>query len=63
MQITDMTHDDLLQAAHNMKRYGGSFASNIAEAFFVADTSNKAILTYAFRHLFEIYAPDNGWGK
>jgi hypothetical protein len=50
-----MTEDQLHKAAHNMRQYGGSFAAHIADAYFVADRNNKALLLSAFGHLFERY--------
>lgn len=55
MKVTEMNESDLLRAAHNMERYGGSFAAYIARAFFVADGSNRTLLLNAFGHLFERY--------
>lgn len=47
------THDQIHDAAHEMYRIGGSFASRIAEAYFVADLSNRRKLLDAFGDLFE----------
>lgn len=46
-----MTHDQAHQAARFMRNMG-SFASAIAEAFFVADPANQAKLLGAFEDLF-----------
>lgn len=46
-----MTHDQAHQAARFMRNMG-SFASAIADAFFVADSSNQAKLLEAFQDLF-----------
>lgn len=51
-----MTEDTLLMAARNMEKFGGSFASHIAGAFFAADSSNRKKLLDAFGDLFERYA-------
>ena len=55
--MTTMTDKELYQAAHTMLASGGSFATYIASAFFVADKDNKAKLLAAFGELFERYAP------
>ena len=47
------THDQLHDAAHEMYRIGGGFASRIAEAYFLADLSNRRKLLDAFGDLFE----------
>ena len=47
-----MTHDQLHRAAHLMIRQGGSFAAAIAEAYFAADSQNRARLLAAFGDLF-----------
>jgi hypothetical protein len=52
-----MTNEDkLLMAARNMEKFGGSFASHIAAAYFSADSSNRKKLLEAFGDLFERYA-------
>lgn len=53
MRVDEMyTHDQLHDAAHEMKRTGGGFASRIAEAYFYADLSNRRKLLDAFGDLF-----------
>jgi len=54
-----MTHnrDYYLACAQNMERIGGSFASAIAKAFFVADEHNMTKLLASFGTLFEKFAP------
>lgn len=53
MRVDEMyTNDQLHHAAHEMHRKGGSFASRIAEAYFVADLSNRRKLLTAFGDLF-----------
>lgn len=47
--------DDYLDAAHEMQRMGGGFASCIARAYFAADSSNKERLKAAFPDLFTRY--------
>ena len=47
--------DDYLPAAELMQNMGGSFASAIADAFFVADSHNTQRLLTAFPELFERY--------
>ena len=51
--ITDLDHDMLLKAARLMELEGGSFARNIAKAFYVADGTNTRLLLQAFSPLFE----------
>lgn len=51
-----MNHDQYIHAAHAMQRYGGGFAAALAEAFFRADSVNKAKLLSAFGDLFESFA-------
>jgi hypothetical protein len=62
MKANDMSESELLKAAHNMVYYGGGFAEAIASAYFRADSENKQRLLTAFGHLFERYAPGQGWG-
>jgi hypothetical protein len=52
MKAIDLDYDMLWQAAKLMESEGGSFASHIARAFFVADTSNMETLVTAFDALF-----------
>lgn len=61
MKAQDMTDSELFKAAHNMRDYGGSFAAAIAEAYFCADAQNSNTLLDAFGHLFERFAPRQGW--
>lgn len=49
------TRDHYLPAAELMQRMGGSFASAIADAFFVADSYNTQRLLLAFPELFTRY--------
>lgn len=44
-------------AARNMEQTGGSFAASIAQAYFTADSDNRARLLDAFAELFKRYAP------
>ena len=53
------TKEELAQAARNMIEYGGSFASNIGNAYVVADSDNSARLVAAFPELFQKYHPRN----
>jgi hypothetical protein len=48
-----MTEDQLHKAAHKMQQQGGSFAAANAEAYFVADSTNRMRLLYVFSDLFE----------
>ena len=45
--------DDITRAAHRMREVGGSFAAAIAQAWFVADATNRNRLIFAFDDLFE----------
>jgi hypothetical protein len=63
MKVSEMVDSELVRAAHNMEAYGGSFATYIARAFFVADLGNRELLLDTFGHLFERYAPDQGWNN
>lgn len=56
-QTPHMTEDELYSAAHIMHKYGGGFASCIAEAFFRADGHNRKRLLFAFGDLFVQFAP------
>lgn len=55
-----MEKEELFRAATRMKRYGGSFAGAIAEAYFHADSDNTRLLIGTFMPLFERYA-DKNW--
>jgi hypothetical protein len=48
-----MTDSQLYEAAYEMDRSGGGFASAIANAFFRADGDNQKRLLAAFGDLFE----------
>lgn len=48
-----LTPEQLHRAAHVMIKQGGSFAAAIAEAYFAADSDNRARLLAAFGDLFE----------
>jgi hypothetical protein len=54
-EMDNLTKHDLFQAARTMKRFGGSFASCIAEAYLVADSHNAKRLLEAFSDLFTKY--------
>lgn len=54
---TKLNEPQIFAAAHEMSARGGGFASAIADAFFRADTGNRAILLDAFAPLFARYAP------
>ena len=51
------TPDQLLDAAHEMKRTGGGFASRLAEAYMYADSNNRERILTAFMDLFEKFIP------
>jgi len=52
MKAIDLDFDMALAAARLMESEGGSFASRIAQAFYVADTTNRERLLTAFDDLF-----------
>jgi hypothetical protein len=52
MKAIDLDYDMAWEAAKLMEKEGGSFASHIARAFFVADTTNMETLLVAFDALF-----------
>ena len=52
MKAMDLDHNMALAAARLMEREGDSFASHIAQAFYVADTTNSERLLTAFDDLF-----------
>lgn len=51
--------DELQKTLHYMKKFGGSFACHIAEAWTVADSTNSAKLAEAFPNLLDRYHPRN----
>lgn len=53
---TQYGEQQLFAAARNMMNYGGGFASCIGDAFFLADSGNRAKLVAAFADLFDKYA-------
>ena len=57
--MDNLTQSDLFRAAQAMKRYGGSFASCIGEAYLCADSNNTKRVLDAFSDLFMRY---HAWG-
>ena len=53
MQATQMTAQQVHNAATALTHYYGGFASAIACAYFLADTDNKAKLLETFNDLFQ----------
>lgn len=51
-----MTPNEYNFAARMMKKYGGSFASALGEAYLLADSNNQGRFEKAFPELFEKYA-------
>lgn len=51
-----MNHEEKLHAVASMRRYGGSFAKALAEAWFKADLDNQRKLENAFPDLFIDYS-------
>lgn len=56
-QTPYMTERQLYEAAYEMDRSGGGFASAVANAFFRADGYNRKRLLFAFGDLFVQFAP------
>lgn len=50
-----MNRDEMIELAHKMLKYGGSFAKQIAGATLCADSENIKKLEAAFGDLFESY--------
>jgi hypothetical protein len=57
--VDKYSYNELHAAAHQMDKTGGGFASAIANAYFRADSTNKAILLDAFGDLFEKFIPED----
>ena len=55
MSAIDLDYDMLHKAAQQMEKEGGSFAKHIAQAFYVADSTNMEALVRAFDDLFSEY--------
>ena len=57
--VDKYSYNELHEAAHSMQRTGGGFASRLADAYFYADSTNKAIMLDAFGHLFEKFISED----
>jgi hypothetical protein len=55
MSAIDLDYNMLHKAAQQMEKEGGSFAKHIAQAFYVADSTNMELLVTAFDDLFAEY--------
>ena len=55
MSAIQLDYDMLHKAAQQMEKEGGSFAKHIAQAFYVADSTNMYKLVEAFDDLFAEY--------
>ena len=55
MSAIDLDYAMLHKAAQQMEKEGGSFAKHIAQAFYVADSTNMELLVTAFDDLFAEY--------
>jgi hypothetical protein len=55
MSAIDLDYNMLHKAAQQMEKEGGSFAKHIAQAFYVADSTNMYKLVEAFDDLFAEY--------
>jgi hypothetical protein len=57
MNWTDLTSQQQWKTLWNMREYGGGFASNLAEAWLIADSGNSARLAQAFPDMIDKYNP------
>jgi hypothetical protein len=55
MSAIDLDYNMLHKAAQQMEKEGGGFAGHIAQAFYVADSTNMELLVTAFDDLFSEY--------
>jgi hypothetical protein len=55
MSAIQLDYAMLHKAAQQMEKEGGSFAKHIAQAFYVADSTNMELLVTAFDDLFAEY--------
>jgi hypothetical protein len=55
MRASDLDFDMLHKAAQQMEKCGGSFAKQIARAFYVADATNQRKLVNTFDEMFATY--------
>jgi len=55
MSAIDLDYNMLHKAAQQMEKEGGSFARHIAQAFYVADSTNMELLVTAFDAEFSEY--------
>lgn len=63
MNWNHLTSQQQWKTLWNMREYGGGFASNLAEAWFVADSSNSAKLAAAFPEFVDKYNPVTSFYK
>lgn len=61
MKANEMNSDQLIYAANAMEVYGGGFVSQIARAYYAADSGNRGRLVAAFGDLFERYGPGSSF--
>jgi hypothetical protein len=54
-----MTYDEVYQMIFRMEKYGGSFVKALAEAFKVADPTNRQKLIDAFPNYVNEYGPNS----
>jgi hypothetical protein len=52
----ELSREERLRRADNMLRCGSHFTTALANAWFLADATNQAILEEGFAHYFEKYA-------
>ncbi len=60
-EALNMSESELYDAAYNMERIGGGFATAIARAFYVADSDNRRLILKTFGHLFVKHSPADIW--
>lgn len=60
---TTYSHDEIIETCNVMRRFGGHFASHIAQACMYADRSNKNRLLKEFPELFHKYGPDSDFQR
>jgi hypothetical protein len=58
-----MTPDDHFIFVETMRRYGGGFCKKLADAYSVADLSNKAKILNTWPELYEQYGPGSRFAQ
>ena len=57
MTLTALSPVQLFKTVAAMERHGGSFCRALAQAWYLADDTNKRHLEEAFTHILAKYAP------